>query len=60
MRLLCLLVCLGLVIPVAAAEKLPIGKKIDGFTLQDYRGKEHSLKDCKDAKIVVVAFVGTE
>ena len=60
MRLLCLSLCLGLVIPAAAAEKLPIGNKIDGFTLQDYRGNAHSLKDFKDAKIVVVAFVGTE
>jgi peroxiredoxin len=43
-----------------AAEKSPLGKKIDSFTLQDYRGKEHSLKDLKDSKLVVVAFVGTE
>jgi peroxiredoxin len=60
MRLHCPIVCIALAFPAAAAEKLPIGKKIDGFTLQDYRGKEHSLKDSKDAKLVVVAFVGTE
>jgi peroxiredoxin len=42
------------------AEKPPVGKKIADFTLQDYRGKEHSLKDIKDAKLIVVAFLGTE
>lgn len=43
-----------------AAEKSPVGKKIDSFALQDYRGKEHALKDLEDSKLVVVAFVGTE
>lgn len=37
-----------------------IGKSIDHFTLQDFYGKEHSLSDYSDAKLVVVAFVGTE
>jgi len=38
----------------------PIGKKIDKFTLKDYRGKQVSLEDYKDKKLVVVAFLGTE
>src|SRR5690606_29840985 len=29
-------------------------------TLNDYRGAERSLSDLKDAKVVVVAFLGTE
>ncbi|MCE9532755.1 MAG: redoxin domain-containing protein [Planctomycetes bacterium] len=47
---------------LSAAEPSPspIGTKIDAFALQDYRGKEHALKDFKDARLVVVAFVGTE
>ena len=58
-----LLACLSLLIVAGlspAADKSAAGKKIDAFTLQDYRGKEHSLADAKDAKLVVVAFVGTE
>ena len=38
----------------------PIGKKVDDFTLQDFRGKSHSLAELKDAKLVVVAFLGVE
>ena len=38
----------------------PIGKKVDEFSLQDFRGKAHSLADLKDAKLVVVAFLGVE
>jgi peroxiredoxin len=45
---------------LSAAEKSPLGRKINSFSLQDFRGKEHSLKDHKDAKLVVVAFIGTE
>src|SRR5437763_9333697 len=38
----------------------PIGRKIDDFTLADTSGKRWSLSDCKDAKAIVVVFVGTE
>lgn len=44
---------------VAAADRTPLGVKIIDFTLQDFRGKEHSLGH-KDAKLLVVAFLGTE
>ncbi len=37
-----------------------VGRKIDNFTLKDFRGKEHSLSDYKDSKYVVVYFFGTE
>jgi peroxiredoxin len=37
-----------------------VGRKIDNFTLKDFRGKEHSLSDYKDNKLVVAYFFGTE
>jgi len=37
-----------------------IGKRIEDFTLQDFRGKEHRLDDFRDKKLIVVAFLGTE
>jgi peroxiredoxin/mono/diheme cytochrome c family protein len=59
-----LVIILALLAPTAllqAAEPpSPIGRQVKAFTLQDYRGKEHSLADFKDAKLLVVAFVGTE
>jgi thiol-disulfide isomerase/thioredoxin len=44
----------------ADAEKSPIGRKIDGFKLQDFRGAAIDLGHWKDRDLVVVAFVGTE
>src|SRR5262245_11378488 len=52
------LVCSG-TISLASDAATPIGKKVDNFSLPDYRGKVHSLSDYKD-KLVVLAFVGTE
>lgn len=44
-----------------ASELAPIlGRQIESFTLQDFRGKEHSLSDFSDRRLVVVAFLGTE
>ena len=37
-----------------------LGRKIDSFQLQDYRGKTHSLDDLDDQQLVVVYFLGTE
>ncbi|MGD9720021.1 MAG: redoxin domain-containing protein [Pirellulales bacterium] len=48
---------------VAAAEQTiapAIGKKVAEFSLQDFRGKAHALSDLKDARLVVVAFLGVE
>lgn len=35
-------------------------KKVDNFTLKDYKGNEHSLTDYKDAKAILVIFIATE
>lgn len=42
------------------SAKSPLGRKIENFTLRDFRGKETSLDDFKTAPAVVVAFLGTE
>ncbi len=44
----------------AAEGTSPIGRKIDGFRLPDYRGARHALADAADKKLVVVAFLATE
>ena len=59
-----------LVIASAAEAKSPdvkqteagslLGRQIDDFKLKDFYGKPHALSDYADAKLVVVAFVGTE
>jgi peroxiredoxin len=46
--------------PLLAAPAPTIGSQIDDFTLRDYRGRERSLKDFGEAKVVVVAFLGVE
>ncbi len=38
----------------------PIGKKVESFSLRDYRGKMRSLDEWKDSKLLVIAFVGAE
>ena len=52
--------CVGTQSRLHAQEKSPIGSKVSNFTLKDYRGKTHSLKDYQDRKFVVIAIVGTE
>ena len=62
------LLCCALLVP--AAESIPdnnaaegesiVGRTVPNFTLSDYRGKSHSLSDFSAAKIVVIAFLGTE
>ncbi len=54
--------CALLLGPALAKDQVApaIGKKIDGFAMQDFRGKSHSLAELKDAKTVVVAFLGVE
>ncbi|MBI2825384.1 MAG: redoxin domain-containing protein [Planctomycetia bacterium] len=37
-----------------------VGKKVDALSLSDFRGKAHKLDDYRDAKLVVLAFVGVE
>ena len=42
------------------AEASLIGRAIDDFALQDFRGKQHALADYADKQAVVVYFLGTE
>ena len=53
-----LLVCASLASGVAAADR--IGKPVKDFSLKSHLGKEYSLHDFADHKVVVMAFVGTE
>ncbi|MGD9723928.1 MAG: redoxin domain-containing protein [Pirellulales bacterium] len=47
-------------IALAGEANSPIGKKIDNFKGQDFRGKDVSLSDLAEQKFVVVAFLGTQ
>ncbi len=63
MRYLLALAVIAFAMPTAAAEIDPaasIGQQIDGFALQDFRGREHTLSEYADSPCVVVAFLGTE
>ncbi len=44
----------------AATAESPVGKKAAEFRLADPSGKEYRLGDLKDARLVVVMFLGTE
>lgn len=46
--------------PSWAEEDARIGRQIPDFTLRDYHGKEVSLNDYRDSRLVVVAFLGTD
>ncbi|MGD9720532.1 MAG: redoxin domain-containing protein [Pirellulales bacterium] len=65
-RVILPLVCLTIVAGTCwadskpAAEKSPLGQKVENFKLQDFRGTEHSLADFERSPVVVVAFLGTE
>jgi peroxiredoxin len=54
--------CAALAGSTWAKEDAPssLGKQVDEFSLQDFRGKQHALADLKDSKLVVVAFLGVE
>lgn len=47
---------------IAPAEEAnrSIGQQVENFALPDFHGKSHALNDYADAKLVVVAFTGTE
>lgn len=64
MRCLFLTFALAVVVclPVhgVAEEKSPIGRKIESFKLQDFRGAAIDLGQWQDRDLIVVAFVGTE
>ncbi len=58
------LIAVSLCASAGAADPRPaqsaLGREIEGFSLQDYRGKAWSLADFKDSKGVAVVFLGTE
>ncbi|HVA50839.1 MAG TPA: redoxin domain-containing protein [Pirellulales bacterium] len=59
--ILALLATAGFSANVLSTETaVPVGRKIDEFTLRDFRGKLHALSDFDDRQLVVVAFVGCE
>ena len=58
-RLAVFAVILSLAVAAGAAES-PLGRKVEDFQLQDFRGKKHALADYRDSKLVVLAFLGTE
>jgi peroxiredoxin len=37
-----------------------LGRRIEAFALQDFRGKSHSLSDYNDQQAIVLCFLGTE
>ncbi len=43
----------------AAFAEVELGKKVEGFKLKDYNGKDHALSDYKDKKAVVLMFIAT-
>lgn len=58
-----LLLLAALAVPVcarAAEPAAPVGAKVEDFMLRDYRGEEHRLSDSGEAKVVVLAVLGTE
>src|SRR3569623_2776469 len=44
----------------AAESSSPLGRKVENFTLRDFRGKLHSLDEAGDKKLVVIAFLGCD
>jgi peroxiredoxin len=46
--------------PMKAESTAPLGRQMANFTLRDYRGRERSLDELAEARLVVVAFLGTE
>ncbi|HTM55307.1 MAG TPA: redoxin domain-containing protein [Pirellulales bacterium] len=61
-KLFALVVLAALASADARAEqpKSVIGKRVDNFTLKDFRGQPFSLAENAKGKVVVLAFLGTE
>ena len=51
-------------LPAAEASGRPqaelLGRRIEGFRLQDFRGKSYALADFGDQQAIVLCFLGTE
>ncbi len=46
--------------PAPAEKTAIIGRQVDDFTLEDYRGTKHSLADYAKSPAVAIVFLGTE
>lgn len=46
--------------PEKAAAPTPVDSHVENFELRDYRGKAVALDDVREAKVVVLAFLGVE
>ncbi len=55
-----LAVVVGVAISQASAAESLVGRSINDFSLQDFRGQQHALADWAGKPVVVVAFVGCE
>lgn len=55
----CAILIAAMHVPAQAADS-PIGKKVEEFSLRDFRGHEHKLSDFRDSQVVVLAFLGTQ
>jgi peroxiredoxin/mono/diheme cytochrome c family protein len=53
-----LLLCIGSTVHASDADRT--GKQINDFSLKSHLGREYSLHDFADRKVVVLAFLGTE
>jgi peroxiredoxin/mono/diheme cytochrome c family protein len=55
------LIAVAILVPCAKAENnAALGRKVDNFKLQEYRGAEHALQDLAGGRATVIAFLGTE
>ncbi len=52
--------CLFTATASAESKDSLLGKQVQNFTLQDFRGKSVQLDDQREQKLVVIAFLGTE
>src|ERR1700731_5077254 len=52
------LLCIGSTVHASNADRA--GKQINDFSLKSHLGREYSLHDFADRKVVVVAFLGAE
>jgi peroxiredoxin len=55
-----LIVTATIAAPARAGEANSLGRAIDSFSLPDIHGQTRTLPDAKDARLVVVAFLGVE
>ncbi len=65
-RILLSFVCLAIALPAARAATpnksgdSPVGRKVEEFKLEDFRGTKHALSDFADSKALVIVVLGTE